>query len=502
MTTDVHRPGWVTTQVEARTWPDIQESDYAAVMRAIQSGVWSSVDGPEITQLEQTWVEYTGHTHALAFNGGTSALYAALAACDVGPGDEVITSALSFSGTYLSILMRGAMPVFVDIDPETFNMDPDLVGRAVTSRTKAILVVHLHGISADMVRLIPIAQEHELWLIEDACQAHGSFYRGALAGTLGDIGCWSLNLTKPLPAGEGGLLATSSEELFTRASRVRTYGTDFRATDDLGARTDVAEMVGDVIAGPNAIQAVAAGSAEAGLASIPAIVNANAAGLPIVGVVDIQTTMESQALQRWYVRADSDIKTLTDVEGRDYAVNIWRSSFHYTSLLAMDKAGVDADEVRFRLLSFANQIPALIEGEVDVIGLIQPYQAYLEDEYGDQIRELWNDYDLYGERHVSLIFVNRVWAKHEPEQATCFATGVGEAIAWIEENQDRARRIVSEYTGIPSKSVREYHFTEYGYVRVEDVQAWLSQLLTWGDVTADWLDVTDIATDKFNKAGQ
>ena len=95
-----------------------------------------------------------------------------------------------------------------------------------------------------------------------------------------------------------------------------------------------------------------------------------------------------------------------------------------------------------------------------------------------------------------------MWAKHEPEQATCFATGRGEAIAWIEENQDRARRIVSEYTGIPPESVRDYHFTEYGHVRVEDVQAWLAQLRAWGDVTADWLDVTDIATDKFNEAGQ
>lgn len=262
------------------------------------------------------------------------------------------------------------------------------------------------------------------------------------------------------------------------------------------------EIVGDVIAGPNAIQAVAGGAAEAGLSSIPAIINANAAGLPIIGVVDIQTTLEGQPLQKWYVRADSDIETLEDVVGRRYAVNIWRSSFHYTSLLALDEAGIDADSVDFQLLSFSDQIPALIEGAVDVIGLIQPYQAYLEDEFGDEIRELWNDYDLYGERHVSLIFLNRVWAKFNPEQAECFVTAIGEATAWIEDNQDAAREIVSEYTGIPAASVRDYHFTPYGHVRPGDVQVWLDYLLERGDVTADWLKVEEIANDKYNKAGE
>ena len=259
------------------------------------------------------------------------------------------------------------------------------------------------------------------------------------------------------------------------------------------------EIIGDVIAGPNAIQAVAAGSAEAGLSSIPAIINSNAAGLPIQGVVDIQTTLPSQALQRWYVRADSDIQTLEDVVGRRYAVNIWRSSFHYTSLLAMDQRGIDPDTVDFQLLSFADQIPALIEGEVDVIGLIQPYQAYLEDEYGDQVRELYNDYDdVYGTRHVSLIFVNRLWAHYNPEQATCFVTATSKAIDWIEENQDGARKIVSKYTGIPEASVRDYHFTPHGQVRLQDVQAWLTYLIERGDV-ADWVDIGSVASDEYNE---
>lgn len=258
------------------------------------------------------------------------------------------------------------------------------------------------------------------------------------------------------------------------------------------------EIVGDVIAGPNAIQAVAAGSAEAGLSSIPAIVNANAAGLPIQGVVDIQTTLKGQALQRWYVLKDSDIQELEDVIGRDYAVNIWRSSFHYTSLLAMDQRSMNPDDVNFLLLSFADQIPALVAGKVDVIGLIQPYQAYLEDEFGADIRELFNDYDdVYGERHVSLIFINRIWATYNREQAECFTTGIAKAINWIEGHQDGARKIVSRYTGIPAASVRDYHFTENGKVRLQDVEVWLDYLIERGDV-ADWVDLGMVATDEYN----
>ena len=208
------------------------------------------------------------------------------------------------------------------------------------------------------------------------------------------------------------------------------------------------ELAGDVLAGPTAIQAVAAGSAEAGLTSVPALINANAAGLPVQGVADIQTTLEGQPLQRWYVLKDSPIKSLADVAGKTYAVNLWKCSFHYTTLAALKDAGVDPESVTFQLLSFPDQITALMAGEVDVIGLIPPYQGYLEQQYGDQVRELWNDYDFYGSKHVSLIFVNRVWAQYNPEAAHAFALGVADSIAWIEEHPDEAAAIVGKYTGI------------------------------------------------------
>jgi ABC-type nitrate/sulfonate/bicarbonate transport system substrate-binding protein len=259
------------------------------------------------------------------------------------------------------------------------------------------------------------------------------------------------------------------------------------------------EMIGDVLAGPTAIQAVASGSCEAGLSSVPALINANTAGLPVQGVIDIQTTLPGQALQRWYVREDSDIQTLEDVPGHVYAVNLWRSSFHYTSLLALDQRDIDEDSVTWVLLSFSDQIPALIEGSVDVVGLMQPYQNYLEMEYGDQVRELFNDYDdVYGQRHVSLIFVNRVWAENNPQEAAAFTHGLADAIDWIEAHQDEAKAIIAKYTGIPKEAVPEYHFTPRGLINLEDVADWLGYLRERGDVTADWVTPEMVATNSYN----
>lgn len=258
------------------------------------------------------------------------------------------------------------------------------------------------------------------------------------------------------------------------------------------------QIVGDAIAGPNAIQAVAAGQAEAGLSSVPALINANAAGLPVQGVIDIQTTLKGQPLQRWFVLNDSPLQTISDVAGARYAVNIWRSSFHYTTLAALDAAGVDEAAVDFQLLSFADQIPALVSGQIDVAGLIPPYQGYLLSEYGEQVRELWNDYDFYGEKHVSLIFLNRLWAQYNPTQAQAFTGCVRDAIEWIEDNQAEAAAIVSGYTGIPADAIGEYHFTPSGAVRMGDVQWWIDYLRTRGDLTADWVQPGDVATDAYN----
>lgn len=260
------------------------------------------------------------------------------------------------------------------------------------------------------------------------------------------------------------------------------------------------EIIGDVLGGPTAIQAVSAGSANAGLSSIPALINANVAGLPVQGIVDVQTTFENQPLQRWYVRADSDIQTVADLPGHVYAVNLWRSSFHYTSLMMLQKEGIDPESIEFRLLSFADQIPALLAGEVDVIGLIPPYQGYLAQtvtEQGIEVRELWNDAQLYGSRHVSLIFVNRIWAENNPATAKKFVAGIQDAIAFAEANPDEAAAIVGKYTGIDPVAVGAYHFTAEGEVHVDDVQFWIDWLQANGEIDAEWLDAESVATNRY-----
>lgn len=260
------------------------------------------------------------------------------------------------------------------------------------------------------------------------------------------------------------------------------------------------EFAGDVIAGPNAIQAVASGKVQGGLSSVPALINANSAGLPIVGVVDVQTTMDDQALQRWYVQKDSPYEKLSDLEaGTIYAVNIWRSSFHYTSLLGLEDAGIPEEDIDFRLLSFADQIPALMAGEVEVAGLIPPYQGYLADQCGDDCRELWNDYDLYGRRHVSLIFLNRIWAEENPDIAEAYVGAIVDAINYWEENQEEAAEILAEYTSVPAGVIGEYHYTENGRVYEEDIQAWLDWLIARGDAEA-WVVASDVGTNVYNEA--
>lgn len=277
---------------------------------------------------------------------------------------------------------------------------------------------------------------------------------------------------------------------------------------DLERGVDI-EMIGDVIAGPNAIQAVASGSADAGLSSIPAIINGNANGLPIQGVIDIQTSLGDQALQKWYAAPDSPINSMenlcdpavAETLGRKpvYAVNIWRSSFHYTSLRGFDQRGLDEDCVNWILLSFAEQIPALVEGSVDVIGLIQPYQSYLEHDFAGQFKTVWTDLDdITGESHVSLIFVNRVWADSNSEIAKAFVLSLRDAINFIEDNPDDARAAVAKYTEIPEYAIPDYHFTPNGIVDPSSVGAWMDYLRERGDLTAEWVTPEMVFTNQYN----
>ncbi|MCA1387974.1 DegT/DnrJ/EryC1/StrS family aminotransferase [Bradyrhizobium sp. IC3123] len=195
----------------------------AAVARVVSSGHF--VLGPEVTAFEGRFADYCGIAHCRAVNSGTSALHLALLAAGVGPGDEVITVSMTFVATTAAILYSGARPVFVDVDPVTWTMDPGLIEAAMTPRTKAILPVHLHGLMADMDPIMAIARRHGLTVIEDAAQAHGAEYRGRRAGSIGDLGCFSFYPGKNLGAfGEGGALVTDRIEFARRVSLLRDWG--------------------------------------------------------------------------------------------------------------------------------------------------------------------------------------------------------------------------------------------------------------------------------------
>ncbi|MCA6107165.1 DegT/DnrJ/EryC1/StrS family aminotransferase [Bradyrhizobium cenepequi] len=194
-----------------------------AVSRVIESAQF--VLGPEVTAFEDRFAAYCMVDHCRAVNSGTSALHLALLAADIGPGDEVITVSMTFVATTAAILYSGAKPVFVDVDPVTWTMNPALIEAAITPRTKAILPVHLHGLMADMDPIMEIARRHGLVIIEDAAQAHGAEYRGRRAGSVGDLGCFSFYPGKNLGAyGEGGAVVTNNPDLARRISLLRDWG--------------------------------------------------------------------------------------------------------------------------------------------------------------------------------------------------------------------------------------------------------------------------------------
>jgi dTDP-4-amino-4,6-dideoxygalactose transaminase len=183
--------------------------------------------GPEVEALERELAARLGAEHAVAISSGTDALLVAFMSLGLGPGDEVITPTFSFFATAGCVARVGATPVFVDIDPVTFNLDPALVRRAITPRTRAIVPVHLYGLSVDMDPILEIARENGIPIIEDAAQAIGATYKSKAAGTIGTIGCFSFFPSKNLGAfGEGGLVTTNDEALATEMRLLRNHGAE------------------------------------------------------------------------------------------------------------------------------------------------------------------------------------------------------------------------------------------------------------------------------------
>ena len=180
--------------------------------------------GDKVQKFEDDFARYIGTKHAIAVNSGTSALHVTIAAVGIGPGDEVIVPPYTFTATVSSVLMNNAIPVFVDIEYDTFCIDAKKIGPAITKRTKAIIPVHLYGKTADMDSITALAQEYDLKVIEDACQTPGCFYRTKKVGSIGDAGVFSFVETKNMVIGEGGMVTTDDDDIAQRCRMVRNHG--------------------------------------------------------------------------------------------------------------------------------------------------------------------------------------------------------------------------------------------------------------------------------------
>ncbi len=209
------------------------KQQYLAIKDEVLSavvGVFESTQfvlGKEVAAFEEEFAAFSGVRHGIAVNTGTSALHLALLAAGVGPGDEVITVPCTFVATVAAITYAGATPVFVDVDPVTYTMDPAQIEGAITPRTKAILPVHLYGNPCEMDTIIEIARRHNLTVIEDAAQAHGAEYKGRRCGSMGEMGCFSFYPGKNLGAyGEGGLVTTDNSELARKLRMLRDWGAE------------------------------------------------------------------------------------------------------------------------------------------------------------------------------------------------------------------------------------------------------------------------------------
>jgi L-glutamine:2-deoxy-scyllo-inosose/3-amino-2,3-dideoxy-scyllo-inosose aminotransferase len=204
-------------------WPVWDEKEEKALLEVLNSGVWS-YNGPKETEFNKQFAEYTGTKYALAAANGTVTLQMALEACGIGVGDEVILPGLTWQATAATILDVNATPVLVDVLEDTWCIDPKAIEAAITPRTKAIIPVHLYGCFSDMDEVMRIAKEHNLWVIEDCAHKHGGEWNGKKAGSIGDIGSFSYQLSKHLTAGEGGSVTTNSFELYERLDALRNCG--------------------------------------------------------------------------------------------------------------------------------------------------------------------------------------------------------------------------------------------------------------------------------------
>jgi len=205
-------------------WPPLTQQDRDAVLRVFDSGHLHGTAAPRAVELQEKWAEYCGAKYCLVTNSGTSACHMVVAVAGVEPGDEVLVPAFTFWSTAAAVLHHNAIPVFVDVDPKTYTMDPALIEAKITDRTKAIFPVDIHGMPCDMDPIFTIARKHNIAVISDCCQAHGARHKGKTVGGIADATAFSCNRSKNLSGGEGGLFTTNDEGWSRHAAMLREFG--------------------------------------------------------------------------------------------------------------------------------------------------------------------------------------------------------------------------------------------------------------------------------------
>lgn len=203
-------------------WPPIDKTDRKMVIESLEGARLAF--GPNCEAFPEEFAAWNGNKHAIFTNSGTAALHMCVVACGIGAGDHVLVPAYSWSSSATCIIHHNAIPIFVDIDFDTINIDVDKIEAAITPRTKAIIVVHLHGLAVNMDKVLGIARKHNLKVIEDACQAHGALFKGKKVGTFGDCAAFSFNQNKCLCTGEGGMFVADDEELRAKAAQLWSFG--------------------------------------------------------------------------------------------------------------------------------------------------------------------------------------------------------------------------------------------------------------------------------------
>lgn len=217
------------TPIRTKEWPTWpvwnKQTDEPLVVNDLRSGIWSRAS--LVTQFEKEWGDYIGAKRCLTVVNGTNALITSLLQLGIGGGDEVIVPPYTFIATVAAVLATGAMPVFVDTDPATWQIDPAKIESKITSKTRAIIPVHILGLPADMLKIITIAKKHNLFVIEDACQAHGAEIGGRKVGSFGDAGCFSFQNSKNLAIGEGGSIHSNDDAFMDRCYSYHNYGNPY-----------------------------------------------------------------------------------------------------------------------------------------------------------------------------------------------------------------------------------------------------------------------------------